>query len=86
MDTYPTAHFKYILDSEWDILQALRILVAKLKVPGDAPVSKTIWNPPDGPTRASRKETTDESSLKTWVSNDEDLDTVSSGNINEESS
>ena len=26
MDAYPTAHLKYVMDSEWDILQALQTL------------------------------------------------------------
>ena len=46
MDAYPTTHIKYVMDSEWDILQAVQTLMKKLPVSGDTPVSKTIWNNP----------------------------------------
>ena len=55
MYVYPTAHLAYVMDSEWDILQALQTLMMKLKVPGDAPVSETIWNSPNETTKTLKK-------------------------------
>ena len=86
MDIYPTAYLKYVMDLGWDILQALQILMAKLKVPCDAPVSKTIWNTPNITTKALKRQTTNALSLDTWVNDDLDSDTVPSENTYEESS
>ena len=86
MDAYPTAHLKYVIGSEWDILQALQTLMKKNTVPGDAPAGKTIWNSPNELTQSLKKHTTNELSIKTWVSNDEESNTVTSGNSEENSS
>ena len=55
----------------------------KFKVPGDATVSGTIWNSLNTLTKALKEQTTNELSIKTWVS-DEDSDTVTSGNTDKE--
>ena len=58
----------------------------KLTVLGDAPVSETIWNTPKELTKPLKKQTTNESSIDTWVSDGEDSDTVTSENTEEDSS
>ena len=71
MDAYPTACLKYVMDSEWDILQALRTLIKKLTVP-DTPVSETIWNTLKEITKHTKKHTNNDSSTDTWIGNDSD--------------
>ena len=61
-------------------------MIVKLKVPGDTLVSKMIWNSPHEPTKLLKKQSTNELSIKTWLSNDEDSDIVTSKNTNEKSS
>ena len=56
----------------------------KLSIPGDAPVSKTIWNTPKKLSKPLKKQTTNELSTETWVSDEEGSDTVTSGNHGED--
>ena len=83
MDAYPTNHLKYVMDSEWDILQALCIAMQKLTVP-DTPVSKTTWYTPKEILKHTKKHTNDNSNIDTWI--DSDLDTLTSNDTEERTS
>ena len=85
MDAYPTTHLKYVMDSEWDILQALQTLMKKLTVLCDATVSNTGWNTSKAMIKVLKKQTTNESSIETCAS-DGDSDIVTSGNTDKQSS
>ena len=81
MDAYPTAYLKYVIDSEWDILQALWTLMKKLTVPSNISISETIWNTPKEITKEPKHNINDNSSTTTWVSSDSD--TITSGETEE---
>ena len=59
MDAYPTAHLKYVMDSEWDIIQVPRTLMQKLTVP-DTQVSKITWNTPKEILKHTKKHNNDD--------------------------
>ena len=80
MDAYPTGHLKYVMDSEWNILQALRTLMKKLTVL-DTSVSKRIWNTPKKIMKHTKKHTNDNLSTDKWICSDSD--TLASGNTEE---
>lgn len=75
MDAYQTAHLKYVMDLEWDILQALRTLMKRLKVPGDAPVGETSMQLNNEPAEALIREIINTPSLDPWANADEGSDT-----------
>ena len=72
IDVYPTSHLKYVMDSEWDILQALRPLMQKLIVT-DTPTSAITWNIPSKNMTIPKKHSDAKSNTDTWTSSDLDI-------------
>ena len=74
MDAYPTAHLKYVMDSEWDILQAFRTLMQKLIVT-DSSTSTTTWNTPSNPQLTHKNHSDAKSKTDTGTSSNSDTQT-----------
>ena len=84
MDAYPTAHLKYVMDSEWDILQALRTLMKKLTTT-DSSTSATTWNTPDNSQFINQKQSDTEDTTNTETISDSDTQPSEDASTSDES-